>query len=52
MGFFAKLTQGAAAQIKSRDVFRLVDQMPWTRKLSILLGGFSFYVFSFIRMHM
>lgn len=50
VGFFSKLTQGAAAQLKSRDVFRLVDQLPTNRRLSLLFGGFSYYIFSALRM--
>ena len=51
VGFFSKLTQGAAAQLKSRDVFRLVDQLPLARQLSMLLGAFSYYLISAVRMH-
>ena len=40
-GFFAKLAQGAAGQLMSRDVYRLVKSLPLERVLSLLHSAFG-----------
>ena len=50
-GFFAKLSQGAAAQLKSRDLHRLCTLLPLDRRTSLLLSGFGFYLLNSINMH-
>lgn len=74
--FFAKLSQGAACQVMSRDLYRLVKALPLDRQvrllqagparrqpskaslsvttaplqLSLVSGGFSFYVVTWLTM--
>ncbi len=50
-GFFAKLSQGAAFQLQSRDVYRLCRLLPLERKLSVFFSVFGFYVANAITMY-
>ena len=43
-GFFAKLSQGAACQLMSRDLYRLNRALPPDRALSLFFSGFGFYI--------
>ena len=48
--FFAKLSQGAACQLMSRDLYRLIKALPLDRQLSLVFGGFGFYVVNCLTM--
>lgn len=50
--FFAKVSQGAACQLMSRDLYRLCKSLPLDRQLSLLHGGFGFYVVNCLTMHL
>ena len=43
-GFFAKLSQGAAYQLQSRDVYRCSRLLPIERRASMFFSAFGFYV--------
>ena len=50
--FFAKLSQGAACQLMSRDLYRLAKALPLERQLSLLHGGFGFYIVNCLTMYL
>ena len=50
-GFFAKLSQGAAGQLMSRDVYRITRLLPTERLVSVLCGGFGFYLMDALAMN-
>ena len=50
--FFAKLSQGAACQLMSRDLYRLIKCLSVERQLSLLFGGFGFYVVNCLTMYL
>ena len=50
--FFAKLSQGAACQLMSRDLYRLSKSLSLDRQISLLHGGFGFYVVNALTMAM
>ena len=50
--FFAKVSQGAACQLMSRDLYRLVKSLPLDRQLSLLHGGFGFYIINCLTMYL
>ena len=50
-GFFAKLSQGAAYQLQSRDVYRVSKLLPLERRASLFFSVFSFYVANAITMY-
>ena len=50
--FFAKLSQGAACQLMSRDLYRLTKALPLERQLSLLHGGFGFYIVNCLTMYL
>ena len=50
--FFAKLSQGAACQLMSRDLYRLTKALPLDRQLSHLHGGFGFYIVNCLTMYL
>jgi len=50
-GFFAKLSQGAAYQLQSRDVFRCSRLLPIERRASMFFSAFGFYVANAIVMY-
>lgn len=50
--FFAKLSRGAACQVMSRDLYRLCKALPLDRHVSVLAGGFGFYVMNALTMYM
>ena len=50
-GFFAKLSQGAAYQLQSRDVFRASRLLPIERRISMFFTAFGFYVCNAIVMY-
>jgi hypothetical protein len=49
-GFFAKLAQGAAGQLMSRDVYRLATSLPLGRNLALIHSAFGFYLVDTISM--
>ena len=50
--FFAKLSQGAACQLMSRDLYRLTKSLSIERQLSLLHGGFGFYIVNCLTMYL